>query len=67
MLPQRADKVRPFPDRLFEPKWDGFRTLASVRDGSVRLVSRNCHPFTYVFGPITDVLRGLPTSARAER
>jgi len=41
MLLQRADKMRASSDWLFEPKWDGFRVLASVRDGSVRLISCN--------------------------
>jgi len=60
MLLQRADKIRSSPDWLFEPKWDGFRVLASVRDGSVRLISRNGHPFTHLFGPITEALWGSP-------
>jgi bifunctional non-homologous end joining protein LigD len=62
MLLQRADKIFASPDWLFEPKWDGFRTLASVRDGAVRLIPRNGHSFTNLFGPITDALRGFPTS-----
>src|SRR5215471_1939887 len=62
MLLQRADKMRASSDWLFEPKWDGFRTLASVRDGSVRLISRNGHPFTKLFGPVSDALRGFPVS-----
>jgi ATP-dependent DNA ligase len=28
------------PAWLFEPKWDGWRTLCFVRDGKVHLVSR---------------------------
>ena len=62
MLLQRADKMFASPDWVYEPKWDGFRALASVRDGSVRLISRNGHPFTNLFGPIADALRGFPTS-----
>ena len=62
MLLQRADKVFASPDWVYEAKWGGFRTLASVRDGSVRLISRNGHSFTHLFGPITDALRGFPTS-----
>jgi ATP-dependent DNA ligase len=27
------------PDWTYEPKWDGFRVLATVRNGYVRLVS----------------------------
>lgn len=33
------------PDWLFELKWDGFRAVAYVQDGSCRLVSRNNHEF----------------------
>jgi bifunctional non-homologous end joining protein LigD len=62
MLLQRADNMFASPDWVYEPKWDGFRTLASVRNGVVRLISRNGHPFTVLFGPITDALRGFPTS-----
>ena len=34
------------PDWLFEPKLDGFRILAYIRDSAVRLVSRNGNDFT---------------------
>ena len=48
-------------DWTYEPKWDGFR-VPSIRDGHVRLVSRNGHSFTNLFGPVSDVLRGFLTS-----
>jgi len=67
MLLGRAEKMFASPDWVYEPKWDGFRTLASVRDRAVRLISRNGHPFTNLFGPITDALRGFPTPIRARR
>jgi len=51
MLLQRADQIFASPEWVYEPKWDGFRILASVRDGSVRLISRNGHPFTDLFRP----------------
>lgn len=41
MLLQKADIMYASPDWTYEPKWDGFRVLASIRDGSVRLVSRS--------------------------
>ncbi len=62
MLLQKADNLYAASDWIYEPKWDGFRVLASVRDGSVRLISRNGHSFTNLFGPVCDALRGLPTS-----
>ncbi len=39
MLLQRADAMFSAPDWTYEPKWDGFRVLATVRNGYVRLVS----------------------------
>src|SRR5579864_6808486 len=62
MLLQRADKMFASPDWLYEPKLDGFRVLASVQDGTVRLISRNGHSFTRLFGPISDALQGFPAS-----
>jgi ATP-dependent DNA ligase len=40
MLLQKADAPFQSADRTYDPNWDGFRILASIRDGSVRLVSR---------------------------
>ena len=33
------------PDFIFEVKYDGFRALAHLENGAVRLVSRNHNPF----------------------
>jgi bifunctional non-homologous end joining protein LigD len=62
MLLQKADAMLSSADWTYEPKWDGFRVLASIRDGHVRLISRNGHSFTNLFGPVSDALRGFPTS-----
>jgi len=34
------------PDWIFEPKLDGYRTLAQIRDGKVKLLSRNGNDVT---------------------
>src|SRR5215471_2124071 len=62
MLMHKASRLVSSPDWTYEPKWDGFRVIATVRDGSVRLLSRNGHSFTKVFGPVSDSLRGFPVS-----
>jgi bifunctional non-homologous end joining protein LigD len=62
MLLSQADALFSSPIWTYEPKWDGFRVLASVREGSVRLLSRNGHPFTKLFAPISDAIRGFPIS-----
>jgi ATP dependent DNA ligase domain len=53
----------PFDDPVwvYEPKWDGFRVIAMTRGGSVQLLSRNLHPFTALFRPISEALEGFPT------
>src|SRR6516162_6288826 len=43
MLMHKADRLVSSPDWTYEPKWDGFRVIATLRDGSVRLLSRNGH------------------------
>jgi len=45
------------PDWFFEVKWDGYRAIAEVRDGSVSLYSRNGISFEKKFSPIADSLR----------
>ena len=59
MFLQKADAMFASADWTYEPKWDGFLVLATVRDGSVRLISRNGHSFTNLFWPISDALRGF--------
>jgi bifunctional non-homologous end joining protein LigD len=41
MLATRADRVPVGPDWTHEVKWDGIRALVEVRDGRVRVWSRN--------------------------
>ncbi|SRR6266568_2146830 len=42
-----ARKAEPFnhPEFIFEPKYDGFRALAIIRDGDCTLMSRNGNAF----------------------
>jgi bifunctional non-homologous end joining protein LigD len=58
----KASRLVNSPHWTYEPKWDGFRVIATVRDGSVRLLSRNGHSFTRLFGPVSDALRSFPAS-----
>jgi bifunctional non-homologous end joining protein LigD len=47
--PMKATAIeKPFdnPDWLFEVKWDGYRVVSFLRDGKVRLVSRNQNDLT---------------------
>ena len=60
--PMLATPVKePFdhPDWIFEVKWDGYRAVAEIRDGSVSLYSRNGISFNKKFFPITEALQKL--------
>ena len=46
---------------LYEIKWDGYRSVAFIHDGKVRLVSRNHNDMTAQFSELSD----LPTYLRA--
>jgi len=50
MLATLTTKAFDDPDWLFEIKWDGFRVQAVVRDGDVRLFTRNLHDAETYFG-----------------
>ena len=47
------------PDWIFEVKWDGYRAIAEIRDGTVSLYSRNGISFNKRFFPIVESLRKL--------
>ena len=55
MLATLVDK--PFDDDewLFEIKWDGYRAIAFVEDGNVRLVSRNQNDLTGEYPELHDL------------
>jgi bifunctional non-homologous end joining protein LigD len=60
--PMLATPVKePFdhPDWIFEVKWDGYRAVAEIRDGSVSLYSRNGISFNKKFFPIKEALGKL--------
>ncbi len=52
VLPQLAKTARALPSGegwVYEPKWDGFRTIAFVEGGDVHLQSRNGRPMSRYF------------------
>src|SRR2546429_3741574 len=57
MLAKLARALPPAGDVLYEPKWDGFRTIV-FRDGDEReLGSRNARPMTRYFPEVLDSVR----------
>jgi bifunctional non-homologous end joining protein LigD len=63
MLATITDKSFDNPDWLFEIKWDGYRAVAFIDGGRVRLVSRNQNELTAQFSE----LGSLPKYVKAER
>ena len=63
MLATPAAKAFDNPDWLFEIKWDGYRAVAFIEDGLVRLVSRSQNDLTAQF----PELGSLPQFVKAER
>ena len=63
MLATSVEDAFDNPDWLFEIKWDGYRAVAFIEGGSLRLVSRNQNDLTGQF----PELRDLPKSVQAER
>ena len=63
MLATSAAKAFDGPDWLFEIKWDGYRAVAFIEAGRVRLVSRSQNDLTAQF----PELGSLPQFVKAER
>jgi bifunctional non-homologous end joining protein LigD len=63
MLAISTAKAFDNPEWLFEIKWDGYRALAFIEDGRVRLVSRSQNDLTAQF----PELGSLPQFVKAER
>ncbi len=63
MLATPTAKAFDNPDWLFEIKWDGYRAVAFVEDGRVRLVSRSQNDLTAQFSDLGTI----PQFVKAER
>ena len=59
MLATLAQKPFSRPGWLFEVKWDGYRAIAEVENGRVRLYSRNLLSLEDRFRPVVEALREL--------
>jgi bifunctional non-homologous end joining protein LigD len=57
MLATLVDDPFDDPDWIFEVKWDGYRTIAFIEDGNVKLLSRNNKSFTEKYYPLADALK----------
>jgi bifunctional non-homologous end joining protein LigD len=59
MLAESVDKPFDGAEWLFEIKWDGYRAVAFITDGKVRLVSRNQNDLTPRYPELKDMAKFL--------
>ncbi len=59
MLAESIDKPFDGEDWLFEIKWDGYRAIAFIDNGKVRLVSRNQNDLTPRYPELKDLARSI--------
>lgn len=59
MLAESIEKPFDDPGWLFEIKWDGYRAIAFIDDGKVRLVSRNQNELTPRYPELKDMLESV--------
>jgi bifunctional non-homologous end joining protein LigD len=57
MLATSVDEPFDGPAWLFEIKWDGYRAIAFIDDGRVRLVSRNQNDLTAQFSELRELTK----------
>jgi bifunctional non-homologous end joining protein LigD len=63
MRPTLAAKPFSDPAWLFEPKWDGWRTLCFVRDGKAHLVSRRKNSLNERFPELREIGKAIKANA----
>ena len=59
MLAMSVETPFDAPEWLFEIKWDGYRAIAFIENGKVRLVSRNQNELTPRYPELKDLPQGV--------
>ena len=59
MLAESVENSFDDPEWLFEIKWDGYRAIAFIDDGRVRLVSRNQNELTARYPELKDMAESI--------
>lgn len=63
MLASNGEEAFTNDEWLYEIKWDGYRAVAEVQKGKVRLYSRNQQDFTTTYPNVVAELQTLPLDA----
>lgn len=59
MLAQIHDEPFDDPEWIFEAKWDGYRAIAELRGGQIRLYSRNGLSFLRLYPAVAEELKKI--------
>jgi bifunctional non-homologous end joining protein LigD len=59
MLATTIEEPFDSPDWLFEIKWDGYRAVAFIENGKVRLISRNQNELTARYPELRDLAKSV--------
>jgi bifunctional non-homologous end joining protein LigD len=59
MLPTLVKLPFSNPDWIFEPKWDGYRAICFLENGSVRFVSKNRKSLTQRFPDLQRISKSI--------
>jgi bifunctional non-homologous end joining protein LigD len=59
MLATTIEEPFDSPDWLFEIKWDGYRAVAFIENGTVRLISRNQNELTARYPELRDLAKSV--------
>ena len=59
MLATLGDEPFSDPEWIFEPKWDGFRSICFISKGKARLVSRNQIEMTPQYPELTNLAKQI--------
>jgi bifunctional non-homologous end joining protein LigD len=63
MLAKESDTPFSDEDWIYEIKWDGYRALAELQKGAVKLYSRNGNSFVDVYPDVTAALKSIKVNA----
>jgi bifunctional non-homologous end joining protein LigD len=62
MLARLSTQIIDKPDWLYEIKYDGYRIIAQINNGAVKLISRNGNDYTKKFNAISSALSNISQS-----
>jgi len=60
MSPILTDRLPEGPEWTYQLKWDGYRLIAAIERGQIRLFSKNMRPMNHLYPEIAEAFARLP-------